>query len=144
MNTVNKKLFMSLSDIELLALCIYAESRGEPYAGKCGVAWVVLNRVKRYPRYGTGIKGVILRPDQFSCFLEADPNFRKLVELAKTPYLIDETYLEIADGCIDEYISSPVQNATHYYSDTMKKPPYWINSMTFITKIGHHSFYLEP
>lgn len=144
MNEKNKKMFSLLSDIELLALCIYGESRGEPYAGKCGVAWVVLNRVKRHPRYGAGIKGVILKPYQFSCFLEADPNFKKLLDCAINPYLIDEKYLEIADGCIDEYIPSPVENATHYYSDTMKKPPYWIGKMTFITKIGHHSFFLEP
>lgn len=143
MNENNKKMFMLLSDVELLALCIYGEARGEPYEGKCGVAHVVLNRVKRHPRYGTGIKDVILKPYQFSCFLEADPNFPKLIDLAVNPYLIDERYLEIADGCMDEYIPSPVENATHYYSDTMPRAPYWITKMTYITKIGHHSFFVE-
>lgn len=144
MNEKNRKTFMLLSDVELLALCVWAESRGEPYAGKCGVAHVVINRVKRHlTRYGIGVKDVILKDKQFSCFNENDPNFKKLLDLAINPYLIDETYLEIADGCIDEYIPSPVENATHYYSDTMEKPPYWIKKMKFIVKIGHHSFYLE-
>ena len=144
MNEKNKKMFSLLSDVELLALCIYGESRGELHIGKCGVAHVVLNRVKRHPRYGTGIKGVILKDKQFSCFNENDPNFKKLIDLAVNPYLIDEQYLEIADGCMDGYIPSPVDDATHYYSDTMKRAPYWITKMTYITKIGHHSFFVEP
>jgi spore germination cell wall hydrolase CwlJ-like protein len=141
MNVRYRELFMSLPDVTLLAMCIYAESRGEPYAGKCGVGHVVINRVKCKTWYGKGIKDVILKPWQFSCFNEKDPNFQKLVELAHNPPYIDEQYLEIADGCIDGYIPSPVEDATHYHNTLVK--PSWIDSMKFIVKIGHHLFYRE-
>ena len=36
----------SSSEVYLLAKCIYAEARGEPYAGKVAVGAVILNRVK--------------------------------------------------------------------------------------------------
>lgn len=141
MNEKDKQLFLSLPDVVLLALCVYGESRGEPYAGKCGVAHVVINRVKCKTWYGKGIKGVILKPWQFSCFNTNDPNLTKLIDLAHNPPYIDEQYLEIADGCIDGYIPSPVEDATHYHNIHVN--PSWKDSMKFIVKIGNHLFYKE-
>lgn len=133
--------FKDLSDVELLALCVYGESRGEPYAGKCAVAHVVINRVKRKSWYGRGIKDVILKPFQFSCFNKSDPNRKKLQELADDMTLMDEQYLEIADGCIDNYIPNPIEDATHYH--TKDVIPSWKDKMTFVVQIGNHLFYKE-
>ncbi len=63
-----------LTEPQLLARCIWGEARGEPIQGKLAVAHVVLNRVKAQSYYGKTIRDVILKPWQFSCFNENDPN----------------------------------------------------------------------
>jgi spore germination cell wall hydrolase CwlJ-like protein len=133
--------FKDLSDVELLALCIYGEARGEPYAGKCAVGHVVINRVKRKSWYGKGIKGVILKPYQFSCFNKSDPNRPKLQELADNMPYMDEQYLDIADGCIDDYIVDPTDGATHYHTKTVS--PAWKDKLEYLCTIGNHLFYKE-
>jgi spore germination cell wall hydrolase CwlJ-like protein len=132
--------FEDLTDIELLALCIYGEARGEPYAGQCGVGFVVINRTNA-KRYGRGIKGVILKPWQFSCFNKSDPNRKKLQEFADDISLLDEKYLDIASVCIDGIITSPVDGATHYHTKSVT--PSWKDKLTYICTIGNHLFYKE-
>jgi spore germination cell wall hydrolase CwlJ-like protein len=134
-------MFDNLKDNELMALCIFGEARGEPYAGKCAVGHVILNRVKRKSWYGKTIKGVILKPYQFSCFLKADPNYLKLVELASSPDKIDDECLDIATGVIDGIIDNPVDGATHYHTVNIR--PAWKDAMEYVTTIGHHLFYKE-
>ena len=60
----NKKLNVSDSELKYLACIIYAESRGECYAGKIAVGNVVLNRYKS-KRYPNTIKKVITQKGQF-------------------------------------------------------------------------------
>jgi N-acetylmuramoyl-L-alanine amidase len=65
-NHGQKKLYVTQSDIELMAKLIYAESRGEPYEGKVAVASVVLNRVLS-PNFPSTVQEVIYQPKAFSC-----------------------------------------------------------------------------
>ena len=51
----------SSSDVYLLAKCIYAEARGEPYIGQVAIGAVVLNRVKS-SSFPNTIAGVIYQP----------------------------------------------------------------------------------
>ncbi|MHC1685670.1 MAG: cell wall hydrolase [Clostridiaceae bacterium] len=53
-------------DVTLMAQIVYAESRGEPYDGKVGVAAVILNRMKS-GNYPASIEGVITQKNAFSC-----------------------------------------------------------------------------
>ncbi|WP_053956095.1 spore cortex-lytic enzyme [Inediibacterium massiliense] len=53
------------NDINLLAMAIYGESRGEPYVGQVAVASVILNRVKN-PSFPNSIAGVIFQPGAFT------------------------------------------------------------------------------
>lgn len=59
-------LYITNSDIDLMAKLVYAESRGEPFEGKVAVASVVLNRVIS-PAFPNSIKEVIYEPHAFSC-----------------------------------------------------------------------------
>ena len=51
-------------EVELLARCIYAEARNEPYTGKVAVGAVILNRV-RNASFPSTIAGVIYQPGAF-------------------------------------------------------------------------------
>ena len=53
------------SDLYLLAKCVYAEARGEPYEGQVAVAAVILNRVED-PAFPNSISGVIYQPWAFT------------------------------------------------------------------------------
>mgnify|MGYP003090206854 CR=1 FL=1 len=61
------KEFAGRDSVDLLARVIYAEARGESWAGKQGVAYVVANRKKKNKTEfgGNTIEGVVLKPNQF-------------------------------------------------------------------------------
>lgn len=61
---MKKEIVASGSDLKLLACIINAEAKGEPYAGKLGVANVVLNRF-RNKKFPNTIKKVIYQKHQF-------------------------------------------------------------------------------
>ena len=61
---MKKEIVASAGDIKLLACIINAEAKGEPYAGKLGVANVVLNRF-RNKKFPNTIKKVIYQKHQF-------------------------------------------------------------------------------
>lgn len=127
----------------LLAMCIWGEARGEGTAAKLGVACVVRNRVN-LRRYGSGYSGVILKPYQFSCFLENDPNRAKLLEPTKheTPAVWQEC-LGIADAVMRGALDM-TQGATHYFDDSMiRNPPSWAAKMRPTVKFGRLNFYRE-
>lgn len=61
---MKKEIVATGSEIKLLACIINAEAKGEPYAGKLGVANVVLNRY-RNKKFPNTIKKVIYQKHQF-------------------------------------------------------------------------------
>ena len=62
-----------LSDVDLMALCIWAESRGEPGEGQVAVAWVIKNRIDHPCWWGRDVHTVILTPCQFSWTATSNP-----------------------------------------------------------------------
>ena len=115
----------SESDIYLLAKCIYAESRGEPYVGQVAVGAVVLNRV-RSSDFPNSIAGVIYQPWAFTAVndgqinLESDANARKAAKDAMSGW--DPTH-----GCL-------------YYYNPAKTTNKWIWSREVRLVIGRHRF----
>jgi N-acetylmuramoyl-L-alanine amidase len=69
--------YTELTDLELLALCVWREARGEGSLGKRGVAHVVDNRISARSFFGHDVCSVILKPYQFSSFNPSDPNADK-------------------------------------------------------------------
>lgn len=66
-----KSLYITQSDVDLMAKLVYAESRGEPFEGKVGVASVVLNRVLD-SEFPNSIREVIFQTNAFSCVQQND------------------------------------------------------------------------
>ncbi|HDH01102.1 MAG TPA: cell wall hydrolase [Nitrospirae bacterium] len=140
-------IFKSLGDKELFTLCLFGEARGESIDGKIAVASVIINRLKRQSWFGKSLKEVILKPYQFSCFLEKDPNRKVLEKIADEfrEHLTENIALRecywVAEGVLDEWLTSNVGKATHYH--TKQVDPKWDNEMKLITIIGNHEFYEE-
>lgn len=135
-----------LDETELLARCIYGEARGEGIDGMSAVGHVVLNR-REDGRFGKGLKGVILRSKQFSCFNTDDPNFAKLTR----PELNDDSISVCRDVAAyllelstdERRADDPTHGATHYHSASIR--PSWTRSlrMVFCRRIGRHLFWKE-
>ena len=80
MNTIE-----TMNDIEILARTIYGEARGEygrvdgGLAALIAVGNVIVNRAQHQTWFGRSIRDVCLKPYQFSCWNENDPNREKIV-----------------------------------------------------------------
>lgn len=121
-----------------LARTIWGEARGEGQDGMTAVANVVMNRVKR-PRYwGRNVDEVCLKPYQFSCWNQGDPNLRKLQKL-NAPDLLQP--LSLARAAIALQLPDITGGATHYYARNIPKPPRWAENHRPCAIIGNHIFY---
>lgn len=60
------KMQLTQEEIDLMAQIVYAESKGEPFIGKVGVASVILNRL-HHPDFPKSVEGVIYQKNAFSC-----------------------------------------------------------------------------
>lgn len=96
-----------LTDIELLALMVAAEAGNQPLAGRVAVAMVAMERLRLQPRYGTGLRGVLLKPYQFSTF--NGDHWRPFM-----PRL--EAQITIAELAVGGLLNSPTPTATHYHT----------------------------
>lgn len=127
--------------LEVYARTIYGEARGEPYEGQVAVAAVIRNRVKRPARFGEGYEGVCLKPKQFSCWNEGDPN-REILQRAG---LFDRDMVKamgIACLVFSGDLHDPTNGADHYFA-TYIKPPKWSEDMEIKARIGRHLFVKE-
>lgn len=121
-------LYVTQSDVDLLAKLIYAESRGEPYEGKVAVASVVLNRVLN-PEFPNSIQGVIFQPKAFSCVKNG----------TITAYPDDNCYSAVYEALkgVD-----PTNEALYFYNPSTATCS-WMKSTAKqnVTTIGHHVFF---
>ncbi len=127
---------MTEDQADYLARTIYGEARGEGLRGMQAVANVVMNRVKAASWYGASVKDVCLKPYQFSCWNENDPNRAKI--LAATPVQLAQAR-NIAEQAIAGTLPDITGGATHYHAKSVN--PYWAASMTKTATIGSHIFY---
>lgn len=138
--------FSTDSDEVLLARMIFGEARGCSDKEKIAVAYTALNRVEKKSWYGKDLKGVILKPWQYSCFNENDPNREKLKDPETQEPVAWKRCLEIAKGVLNKEYADPTRGATHYFNPRYADP-YWKNSpnMTQIGQIGNskHLFLRE-
>ena len=125
---------LSAEDRDTLIRTLYGEARGEPEAGQVAVVHVVRNRVIAR---GTNAQTECMRPYQFSCWLAADPNSKKLRDLR--PDSAD--YRRLA-AVVDRAWQAPdtVQGARHYYAASMATPPAWAKTGRIVARLGGHIF----
>jgi len=112
-------------DTYLLAQCVYAESRDEPYKGQVAVAAVVLNRVDS-SSFPNSIAGVIYQPGAFSAVDDGQINLSP-----------DDTAIKAARDALNGY--DPTNGCLYYYNPS-KATNQWIRSRPIITTIGRHVF----
>lgn len=124
-----------LSDFALGVMTVWAEARGESFAGKIAVGNVIRNRCAKA---GKSVAEIVLAKGQFSCFWWKDPNFIPA-------HVIDDTDLTVK-LCADAWLRSEetklVEDATIYYADSIEAPE-WVERCEFVAQIGRHTFYRE-
>lgn len=116
---------VSSSDLNLLARCVYAEARGEPYTGQVAIAAVVLNRVKS-PSFPNTISGVIYQPWAFTAVNDGQINM--------TP---NSTAYKAAQDALNGW--DPTYGCIYYYNPATATSS-WIWSRKIVLKIGKHNF----
>ena len=149
----NLRDFGSLPEEKIMALTLWAESRGEPLAGKIAVGTVIMNRVDHRAWDGKTIKEVCLWPKQFSCFNPDDAQRERMVDFAEdhlfcfdfSPALKD-CHL-IATGLLKGVIQpdKDILNSKccQYLTTAAKAHCNWWKKMRFVKKIGNHEFYWD-
>ena len=136
------------SDEDLLTACLWAEARGEPEEGQKAVFNVIVNRVKK--RMADSIRGVILKPKQFSWTDPNDVNYKK-VFTAKTDNPAGwERAGKIAKEALAGMLEDLTKNADHYLNVEVTRRlrggtlPKWaeegIEKGKITVVIGNHTF----
>jgi len=138
-------------DLLTFARTIKGEAEAEPLIGKIAVGWTIRNRVDadilgdgKPDWWGEGYEQVCRAPYQFSCWLESDPN-RKRIEMAHLD--ADEWFVNcfgIACAIIGGQLPDPTAGATHYFAYRIIQPPAWVDKFILTKQIGGHKFYKDP
>lgn len=113
------------SDLYLLAKCIHAEARGEPYSGKVAVGAVILNRVKS-SKFPNSISGVIYQPYAFTAVIDGQINLEP-----------DTSSYNAARDAMNGW--DPSYGALYYYNPKTATSS-WIWSRKVLVTIGNHKF----
>jgi N-acetylmuramoyl-L-alanine amidase len=113
------------SDLNLLAHLIYAEARGEPYAGQVGVGAVVLNRVKS-SKFPNSVAGVIYQPGAFDVVSDGQIN-----------YSPNTTAVNAARDALNGW--DPTYGSIYYFNPNTATSS-WIWSRPYVVTIGNHRF----
>lgn len=141
----------TLGDIEVLALTIYGEARGEPVEGQIAVGNVIRNRVAAASFNTTkeSYRTICLKEHQFSCWNETDPNKIILFELAeklisglKFPFEMRQQ-VWVAKGIVSGDVKDNTKNAKNYLTRQLFESghaPKWALTMTPVRFIGSHVF----
>lgn len=113
------------SDLNLLARCVHAEARGEPYQGQVAVAAVILNRVKS-PSFPNTIAGVIYQPWAFTAVNDGQINLAP-----------NQTAYKAAQDALNGW--DPSYGSLYYYNASTATSK-WIYSRKTVVTIGKHVF----
>lgn len=113
------------ADVDLLAKCVYGESRGEPYIGQVAIAAVILNRVKN-SQFPNSIAAVIYQPLAFTAVADGQINLSP-----------NESAYKAARDAINGW--DPTNGCLYYYNPKTATSK-WIWQLKVELTIGQHSF----
>ena len=113
------------SDVYLLAKCIHAEARGEPYVGQVAIGAVILNRVAS-SKFPNTISGVIYQPYAFTAVNDGQINLEP-----------NQSAYNAARDALNGW--DPTYGALYYYNPKTATSS-WIWSRTVLVTIGNHKF----
>ncbi len=138
-------------DLDIMALTVWAEARGESLKGQRAVAWVIRNRLESpgwwSRQKGDGIpddtiEAVCRDPWQFSCWLTSDPQSHVI----KNPDTLRITAVrEIRKLCTAVLSESrdddPSLGSDHYCTVAVIPKTRWAKDRTPVVVIGRHAFF---
>lgn len=129
-----------------LAQTILGEAAGEPWFAKLAVAHVVMNRRKAHRSYfGFSIRGIVRKPQQFSCWNRNDVNFRKIHE--PIVYESVDIWLECyiaAYLVLKQKVKDNTQGAMWYIDESIiNNPPNWVSKLEKCAQHGRLYFFRE-
>lgn len=134
---------MTNHDIDTCARTLYGEARGEYKlhgpAAFIAVANVILNRYKRGGKYGNTIADICLKPRQFSCWDQKDPNRLLIQDENITCDPLFNICLIVARKVIEGLWPDLTRGSDHYHSSSCL--PYWARSGKVKLRLGNHIFY---
>lgn len=123
--------------VEVLALNMYHEARGEGPDGMQMVGEVTLNRVG-HDRYPDNICDVVYQRRQFSWVHTRSDHTPRDSEAW-------EAAVEIAEGLLSGDIDRFDNGATHFLNpDLVTRIPRWAREFDLVGSIGNHVFYAMP
>lgn len=132
------------------ALTLYGEARGESYLGKVAVGEVIRNRMARGLASDGTVVGTVLKPKQFSCWLDGDPNRLAIARVEDT----DPAWQSCVAAWAESALSIATRGATHYLNVPLVRSiagrlPAWASeasdsqrvAVRLVTLVeGHHTF----
>jgi len=134
---------MTEHDMTIFARTLYGEARGEYRlygpAALIAVANVIMNRFKKGGKYGKTITDICLKPRQFSCWNQRDPN-RILIqqqELETDPLF--NICLIIVRKVVKGLWPDLTRGSDHYHASSCT--PYWARVGKIKLRLGGHIFY---
>ena len=133
----------SHTPLQLFAMLLFGEARGQPNIAKIGVGFVVRNRVLDPKWWGSTWREIILKPKQFSCFNLGDPNRLIIMNPSQPEQKAWEECCLVAHSI---YFSVPHLNlidktlgANHYHDTSVK--PLWADPKKQTVQIDRFLFY---
>ncbi len=136
----------TMDDIEIMARTIYGEARGEygrvdgGLAALIAVGNVIMNRAQQQTWFGDTVRDVCLKPYQFSCWNESDPNRERLVAVTDETPIFAQCF-DVARAVIARSYPDLTKGSDHYYSHDLVFPPKWSLSAAERARIGKHRFF---
>ena len=127
-----------LTNVFMLALCIYREARGEADDARLAVGCSIRNRVQRPGWYGKDWFSIITKPWQFSSFNKGEVNSIVFGAPSDKAWIrCVEIAVEVMQGAPD-----PTGGATYYYDKSLDaNPPKWAEEYVHTADVGAFHFY---
>lgn len=131
----------SLSDREIIARTAYGEARSLGHDGMQATICTGQNRLASgVTWWGNSLRTIFLKPWQYSCWNENDPNRPKLLAVTEAD-LQYKIALELADDALGGTLPDNVAGADSYYATTLAKLPFWCVGLTPCAKIGNQLYF---
>ena len=132
-----------MSELEILARTIEAEAALESYKGKIAVGATIANRASS-GIYGKDIRGVILKPAQFSPWNKYTGAAKGKQGKNMMKLRASEDSYKAANDILTGNYDDPTNGATHYVNESIAEGQKWIDVMKGRKKgtvtIGNHLF----
>lgn len=127
-------------DIDVVAMTLWGEARGEGEQGMRAVACVIGNRTKREGQQ-KGYVAVCREFRQFSCWNENDPNRLQLEAVRRNPDNAFRLAAAIARQLIRGELEDFTFGATHYFAASIPQRPNWAKDKNPCFRLGKHLFF---